>query len=377
MCHQRKMPEIVPLEWTGDSLRMLDQTMLPQEEAVVTARTHTDVVQAIGTLQIRGAPAIGVAGAYALVLAAKAVSTLDMQRMFNYLADVGKEVASARPTARNLQWAVARVLNAAYSTRSISDMRRRIEAEAIAIHHEDLAANRSIGRLGAELLSSGDVVLTHCNTGALATAGYGTALGVIRTAWEAGKKIRVLVTETRPVLQGARLTMWELVHLGIPAELIVDSAAGTYLAKGEVSYVLVGADRVSANGDTANKIGTYPLAVVARENGVPFYVVSPTSTLDMSLASGDGIQIEERDLEEVYKFGKVATTPKGIKARNPAFDVTPNRYVSGIVTEKGVVRPPFAEELRKLTEGEVAADDTALQEKEEMVANKVKGEVVG
>ena len=371
------MPEIVPLEWTGDSLRMLDQTMLPQEEAVVTARTHMDVVQAIRSLQIRGAPAIGVAGAYALVLAAKAVSTLDLQRMFNYLADVGKEVASARPTARNLQWAVARMLNVAYSTRSVSDMRRRMEAEAIAIHQEDLAANRSIGRLGAELLSSGDVVLTHCNTGALATAGYGTALGAIRAAWENGKNIKVIVTETRPVLQGARLTMWELVQMGIPAELIVDSAAGTYLARGEVSCVLVGADRVSANGDTANKIGTYPLAVVARENGVPFYVVAPTSTLDMSLASGDGIQIEERDLEEVYRFGKMATTPKGIKARNPAFDVTPHRYVSGIVTEKGVVRPPFTEELRKLTEGNVAADDTVCQETEEMAANKVTGEAVG
>ena len=370
------MPEIVPLEWTGDSLRMLDQTMLPQEEAVVTARTHMDVVQAISSLQIRGAPAIGVAGAYALVLAAKAVSTLDMQRMFNYLADVGKEVASARPTARNLQWAVARVLNAAYSTRSVSDMRRRMEAEAISIHQEDLAANRSIGQMGAELLSSGDVVLTHCNTGALATAGYGTALGVIRTAWEAGKKIKVMVTETRPVLQGARLTMWELVQLGIPAELIVDSAAGTYLAKGEVSCVLVGADRVSANGDTANKIGTYPLAVVARENSVPFYVVAPTSTLDMSLASGEGIQIEERDIEEVYKLGKATITPKGIKARNPAFDVTPNRYLSGIVTEKGIVRPPFVEELRKLTGEEVAADDSA-PEKEEMAASKVKGEAVG
>lgn len=355
---------------------MLDQTMLPQEEAVVTARTHTDVVQAISSLQIRGAPAIGVAGAYALVLAAKAVSTLDMQRMFNYLADVGKEVASARPTARNLQWAVARVLNAAYSTRSISDMRRRMEAEAIAIQQEDLAANRSIGQLGADLLSSGDIVLTHCNTGALATAGYGTALGVIRAAWDAGKKIKVMVTETRPVLQGARLTMWELVQMGIPAELIVDSAAGTYLAKGEVSCVLVGADRVSANGDTANKIGTYPLAVVARENGVPFYVVAPTSTLDMSLASGDGIQIEERNLEEVYQIGKATTTPKGIKARNPAFDVTPNRYLSGIVTEKGVVRPPFVEELRKLT-GEGAAADDSAPEKEEMATSEVKGEAVG
>ncbi len=371
------MPEIVPLEWTGDSLRMLDQTMLPQEEAVVTARTHMDVVQAISSLQIRGAPAIGVAGAYALVLAAKAVSTLDLQRMFNYLADVGKEVASARPTARNLQWAVARVLNAAYSKRSVSDMRRRMEAEAIAIHQEDLAANRSIGRMGAELLSNGDVVLTHCNTGALATAGYGTALGVIRAAWEAGKKIKVMVTETRPVLQGARLTMWELVQLGIPAELIVDSAAGTYLAKGEVSCVLVGADRVSANGDTANKIGTYPLAVVARENGVPFHVVAPTSTLDMSLESGDGIQIEERGLEEVYSFGKSATTPKGIKARNPAFDVTPHRYLSSIVTEKGVVRPPFAEELQKLTGASASADGAARSDNVDVAADKVKGEAVG
>ena len=366
-----EMPEIVPLEWTGDALRILDQTKLPQEQAVITARTYSDVAQAIQSMQVRGAPAIGVSGAYALVLAAKAVNTLDMQRMCTYLSDVAKEVAGTRPTAGNLHWAIQRMLNVAYPARSVQELRRHLEAEAMAIHREDIAANRRIGELGATLLPQKGAVLTHCNTGALATAGYGTALGVIRAAWESGKRFRVLTTETRPLLQGARLTTWELVQMGIPADLIVDSAAGSIMASGEVECVIVGADRIAANGDTANKIGTYTLAVVAHENGIPFYVAAPTSSLDLSLASGEAIPIEERAPEEVISWGNASTTPKGINVRNPVFDVTPHRYINAIVTEQGIVRPPYEEELPKLMQDRRAVASTA------MAGEASEGETVG
>ncbi len=344
------MPEIVPLEWTGDALRILDQTKLPQEQAVTVARIHGDVVRAIQNMQVRGAPAIGVAGAYAIVLAVKAVDTPDLRRLLSYLTDVGKEIAGARPTAVNLRWAVERMLKVAFPCRSVAELHQRLETEAVAIHREDVEGNRHMGALGAGLLPQEGAVLTHCNTGALATAGYGTALGVIRAAWEGGKKFRVLITETRPFLQGARLTAWELVQLGIPTDLIVDSAAGYMLARGEVGCVIVGADRIAANGDVANKIGTYTLAVLAHENDVPFYVAAPISTLDLSLPSGVDIPIEERPPEEVLQWGDRTIAPKGINVRNPAFDVTPYRYVTAIITEQGIARPPYAEELRRLAD---------------------------
>ena len=346
------MPEIVPLEWTGESLRFLDQTKLPQEQAVTVARSYSDVVDAIRGMQVRGAPAVGISSAYALVLAAKAVNTQDMRRMFTYLSDVAKEVIKARPTAANIQWAIQRMLKAANPSRSVQELRQRLETEAVAIHREDVATNRRIGELGADLIPQNSTVLTHSNTGALATAGYGTALGVIRTAWEKGNKIRVLATETRPLLQGARLTAWELVQLGIPTDLIVDSAAGTLLSQGQVGCVIVGADRVAANGDIVNKVGTYLLAVVAHENNIPFHVAAPTSTLDLSLASGDGIPLEDGDPEEVTRWGNSTTTPKGVSVRNVVFDVTPHRYISSIITERGIVTAPYDQGLAKLVETE-------------------------
>ncbi|MCH7705574.1 MAG: S-methyl-5-thioribose-1-phosphate isomerase [Chloroflexi bacterium] len=346
---------MVPLEWTGDTLRILDQTKLPQEQAVVVARTFSDVAEAIQTMQVRGAPAIGVAAAYAMVLAVKAVDTLNTERLISYLSEVEKEMANTRPTAVNLRWALNRMMSVAQQGRSPGQLREILEEEAVAIHRENVAANRRIGELGAELIPKEGAVLTHCNTGALATAGYGTAIGVIRAAWEQGSRFHVLVTETRPLLQGARLTAWELVQLGIPTDLIVDSAAGSILASGEVKCVIVGADRIAANGDVANKIGTYPLAVLAHEFDIPFYVAAPTSSVDLSLASGDQIPLEERDPEEVTLWNGRSTAPKGITVRNLAFDVTPNRYITAIITERGIARPPLDQALGNLVETQVAA----------------------
>lgn len=350
-----QMPEIVPLEWTGDTLRILDQTKLPQEQAVVVARTFSDVAEAIQTLQVRGAPAIGVAAAYAMVLAVKSVETLNTERLVSYLSEVEKEMLNTRPTAVNLRWALNRMMTVAQQGSSPGQLRQILEEEAVSIHRENVAANRRIGELGASLLPKDGAVLTHCNTGALATAGYGTAIGVIRAAWEEGNRFHVMVTETRPLLQGARLTAWELVQLGIPTDLIVDSAAGSVLASGEVKCVIVGADRIAANGDVANKIGTYPLAVLAHEFDIPFYVAAPTSSVDLSLASGDEIPLEERDPEEVTMWNGRSTAPKGITVRNFAFDVTPNRYLTAIITERGIARPPLDQALGNLVEIPVAA----------------------
>ncbi|MBI4199727.1 MAG: S-methyl-5-thioribose-1-phosphate isomerase [Chloroflexi bacterium] len=342
---------MVPLEWTGDALRVLDQTRLPWEQSFVVARSHRDVVRAIRDMRVRGAPALGVAGAYALALAGRELNASNLRELQASLSRVGEEVASARPTAVNLRWAVDRMLRTASSCTSLAELPKRLEAEAVALHQEDVAANQRLSRLGADVLPQEGTVLTHCNAGALATGGYGTALGVIRAAWEQGKRLRAMVTETRPFLQGARLTTWELLQLGIPTQLIVDSAAGSLLAQGEVRCVIVGADRIAANGDVANKIGTYSLAVLARENRVPFYVAAPTSTLDLSLPSGALIPIEERSGEEVLRWGEGRIAPAGVSVRNPAFDVTPARYVTAIITERGVAWPPFDETLRALVAG--------------------------
>jgi methylthioribose-1-phosphate isomerase len=291
---------------------------------------------------IRGAPAIGVAAAMGVALGVLHGAE------FETVCDT---LAATRPTAVNLFWALQRMkrLYASLRGRSISEIRERLVAEALAMRLEDIAINQAMGRQGAALIPDGKTVLTHCNAGALATAGYGTALGVIRAAIAAGKKIDVFADETRPFLQGARLTVWELQHDGIPTTLITDNMAGYFLKSGRIGCVLVGADRIAANGDVANKIGTYSVAVLAKENSVPFYVAAPVSTLDLTLASGDDIPIEQRSPAEVTHLFGVPVAPEGVAVENPAFDVTPHRYVSAIITERGVARPPYTESLRRLT----------------------------
>ena len=338
--------EIQPILWESGRLSLLDQTRLPREEVVVESSDYREVIASIQEMRVRGAPAIGVTGAYAMVLAAREVAEGGDGGFLSRLREAAEEIKAARPTAINLAWAVERLLGVAEGESEPSMACETLLEEAKKIQRRDVEANRQIGRHGASLLRGRRGVLTHCNTGALATAGYGTALGVIRAAWEQGERFDVFHTETRPFLQGARLTAWELVKLGIPATMVVDSAAGLILRQGAVGCVVVGADRIAANGDTANKIGTYGLAVLARENGAPFYVAAPTSTVDLGVASGDEIPIEERDAAEVSEMGGVRTAAEGIGIRNPAFDVTPNEYVDAIITEVGVIRPPYVENLR-------------------------------
>jgi methylthioribose-1-phosphate isomerase len=335
------------IEWTTDGVVMIDQTRLPREEVFVTCRTYTDVADAIRTMIIRGAPAIGVAAAMGVALGA--LQSGDLERDMPVICDA---LAQTRPTAVNLFWGIERMKQVYASVRdsSVAEIRERLIAEAKLIREEDIAINQAIGKNGAELVPDGKTVLTHCNAGALATAGYGTALGVIRAAVEAGKKIDVFADETRPFLQGARLTAWELQRDGIQTTLITDNMAGHFLKSGRIGCVVVGADRIAANGDVANKIGTYGVAVLAKENNVPFYVAAPISTLDLTLSSGDQIPIEERASNEVTHVHGIAMAPEGIAVANPAFDVTPNRYVSGIITERGVARAPYEESLRRLAQ---------------------------
>ena len=367
---RRTPTEIVPLVWAEDALRILDQTRLPHQQLFIEARDWGTVVHAIKSMQVRGAPAIGIAGAYAVALAATEIAADDLNSFLARLADIAEEIAHARPTAVNLRWAVQRMLAVANECSTIDVVRRCLVDEAVRIHREDVEANRRIGALGAELLPREGSVLTHCNAGALATGGYGTALGVIRAAWEQGLRLHVYATETRPILQGARLTAWELVQMGIPTELIVDSAAGSVMAAGSVGCVVVGADRIAANGDVANKIGTYTLSILAREHRVPFYVAAPISTLDISLASGEDIPIEERSGEEILSWAQVPTAPEGVGVHNPAFDVTPNRYVTAIITERGVARSPYGESLRRLVE---AGEQAPLAEQAREVTGGRRG----
>jgi methylthioribose-1-phosphate isomerase len=339
------MSEIEPVRWHDDHLELLDQTLLPRQIEWRVINTYQEAMDAIRRMVVRGAPAIGVAAAYALVLASRQVDESSMPAFLARLEEAGQELSAARPTAVNLGWAVHRGLGVARLCASPGDARRELLREAQTLHQEDIAANRAMGRHGADLLPSDGGVLTHCNAGALATGGYGTAIGVIRSAWEQGKRFHVFCTETRPWLQGARLTAWELVQLGIPSALVVDSAAGSLMGRGEVHAVVVGADRIVANGDVANKIGTYSLAVLAKEHGIPFYVAAPTSTVDLSIASGGDVIVEERPVEEVTSWAGVPTAAPGISVRNPAFDITPSKYVSAIITEHGVVRAPYVEGL--------------------------------
>ena len=331
--------------WTNAGVVMIDQTRLPREEVYVTCRDYREVAEAIRSMVIRGAPAIGVAAAMGVAL-----GVLRGDDEFDKICDT---LAATRPTAVNLFWAIDRMRRLFESLRGkpVEEIRARMIEEARRIRLEDIAINQAIGQNGAGLVPENKTVLTHCNAGALATAGYGTALGVIRAAVAAGKHIDVFADETRPFLQGARLTAWELMHDGIPTTIITDNMAGHFLKSGRIGCVIVGADRIAANGDVANKIGTYSVAVLARESGVPFYVAAPISTLDLSLPSGDTIPIEQRSpLEVTHVFG-VPVAPEGAAVENPAFDVTPHRYVTAIITERGVARDPYTESLAALASG--------------------------
>ena len=335
---------IETIQWTDAGVVMIDQTSLPRQERYVTCTTYRQVADAIRQMIIRGAPAIGVAAAMGIALGMREAKSA------GEFEDICETLAATRPTAVNLFWAIDRMrrVYAQMHGRPLEEVRARLIAEAQQIRLEDIAINECIGRNGAPLVPDGKTVLTHCNAGALATAGYGTALGVIRAAVASGKKVDVFADETRPFQQGARLTEWELQHDQIPATLITDNMAGHFLHSGRIGCVIVGADRIAANGDVANKIGTYSLAVLAKENNVPFYVAAPISTLDLKLASGDQIPIEQRAAHEVTHVHGVPVAPEGTQVANPAFDVTPNRYVTAIVTERGVARAPYLESLSKL-----------------------------
>jgi methylthioribose-1-phosphate isomerase len=335
------------VEWLDGRLRILDQSKLPEEQAFVTLDDYRDVVDAIREMRVRGAPAIGVTAAYGIALGASGLEAANRHDFLAQLNQVMQAFATSRPTAVNLFQAINRMKQAAQGA-DISGIKKSLINEAKRIHEGEVSATKELSRLGADLLMDDCNVLTHCNAGTLATAGYGTALGVIKAAKEQGKKVSVFATETRPLLQGARLTTWELMEEGIPVTLITDSMAGYFMKRGEIDCVVVGADRIAANGYTANKIGTYSLAVLASAHGIPFYVAAPTSTIDMGLTSGYQIPIEERSPEEVTHIRGTPIAPKGARAANPAFDVTPGAYITAIVTEKGIVRVPYTEGLRAM-----------------------------
>lgn len=343
--------------WENDAVVMIDQRLLPHEERYETCHDYRDVIAAIKNLTVRGAPAIGVAAALGIALGCLSVNSLSRKEFEHAFYRICEEFSQTRPTARNLFWAIERMKHCwIENTGSVADIKDALVAEARDIVEEDIAVNRRIGRYGRDLFNDGDRILTHCNAGALATAGYGTALGVIRAAREEGKNLHIFVDETRPVLQGARLTTWELQKENIPAMLIADNMAGFLMYSGKIDKVIVGADRIAANGDTANKIGTYSLAVLAKENGIPFYVAAPISTIDVSIKSGDKISIEERDESEVLYFCGAKIAAAGIKACNPAFDVTPHRYVTAIVTEAGIAAPPFTKSIKKAASYKLRGD---------------------
>src|SRR6202048_880815 len=341
---------IQTLEWTHQGVRFIDQTKLPTEEIYVTCKTPEQVADVIRTMVVRGAPAIGVAAAMGIALAvknSKAETAGDLKRDFDQACDL---IGKTRPTAVNLFWAIRRMQEKLerIRIRPIPQIKQTLIEEAQRMHAEDIAANQAMGRHGATLMPSEGGVLTHCNAGALATAGYGTALGVIRAAVEQGKKIHVYADETRPFLQGSRLTAWELKKDGIPTTVISDNMAGAIMSQGKIGAIVVGADRIAANGDVANKIGTYTVAVLAKEHGMPFYVAAPISTVDLDTADGSGIPIEQRDSKEVTHIGGRQMVPAGVEVENPAFDVTPSNYIAAIITERGIARAPYSESLSEL-----------------------------
>jgi methylthioribose-1-phosphate isomerase len=338
---------IRPVEWRNGAVVLLDQRLLPLQEVYRVYRDHRDVARAIKDMVVRGAPAIGVAAAMGIALGMAQTSQSDASRAFDRIC---RRFAATRPTAVNLFWAIERMRRAFARARgrSAEVVREMLRQEAIAIYHEDIASNRALGKFGAALLKPRTTVLTHCNAGALATAGYGTALGVVRAAHDAGKQINVVATETRPFLQGARLTVWELKKDHIPATLITDGMAGYFMKRGMIGAVIVGADRTAANGDVANKIGTYTIAVLAACHRIPFYVAAPTSTIDLACPNGDAIPIEERGVREITHLADRQIAPSGVKVLNPAFDVTPSKLITAIITERGVVRAPYAKSLARL-----------------------------
>jgi methylthioribose-1-phosphate isomerase len=341
---------IQTLEWTKSGVVFIDQTKLPTEEVYVTCTTHQQVADAIRNMIVRGAPAIGVAAAMGIALGVKnsrAGNIADLKKEFG---EICENIRQTRPTAVNLFWAIRRMAEKFESLRmrTIPQIRQALIEEAQRMHAEDIAANQAMGRHGATLMPSSGGVLTHCNAGALATAGYGTALGVIRAAVEQGKKIHVYADETRPFLQGSRLTAWELMKDGIPTTVISDNMAGVMMQQGKIGAIVVGADRIAANGDVANKVGTYTVAVLAKENGIPFYVAAPLSTVDLEAADGSRIPIEQRNKREVTHIGGKQMTPDGVGIENPAFDVTPAKYVTAIITERGIARAPYQDSLSEL-----------------------------
>ena len=341
---------IKTLEWTADGVRFIDQTKLPTEEVYVNCRTYQEVAAAIRDMIVRGAPAIGVAAAMGVALGIQQSSARDKQSLRREFDQISTVISETRPTAVNLFWAIRRMREKLDSLagRPLLEIKTALVHEAQQMYLEDIAANEAMGRHGATLMPNSGGVLTHCNAGALATCGYGTALGVIRAAIEAGKKIHVFADETRPFLQGARLTAWELTKDGIQTTVIADNMAGAMMRQGKIKAAVVGADRIAANGDVANKIGTYTVAVLAKEHGIPFYVAAPWSTVDMNTPSGDQIPIEQRSPKEVTHHGGKQMAPDGVLVENPAFDVTPNQYVTAIVTERGIARAPYAETLKEL-----------------------------
>ena len=335
------------VEWNDGKVRMIDQTLLPGEEKFIDLVTIDEVALAIKTMKVRGAPAIGVTAALGIALAATQSASDSTPKLLKTIKETAKTLGATRPTAVNLFWGLDRMLKKAETNadKSATDLKDILVAEALTIQEEDVKRNKQLGQFGASLIDDGDTVLTHCNAGSLACAGFGTAIGVIASAWNQGKKIHVFVDETRPLLQGARLTAWELKKAGIPMTLITDNMAGHFMQRGQINKVVVGADRIAANGDTANKIGTYSVAVLAQAHNIPFYVAAPSSTVDPSIPDGDHIVIEERAKEEVTDIGDVKLAPLGVGVANPAFDVTPARLVKAIITERGIVYPPYDQGL--------------------------------
>jgi methylthioribose-1-phosphate isomerase len=339
-----------PIEFSDGVLKLIDQTKLPTEQVIVECKTYKDAADAITDMIVRGAPAIGVTAAYGIALGARDVDTSSNETFFNELDKICDVMKNTRPTAVNLFWAIERVLSKARENENdtVENIKKIILDEARRMESEDIDTNKAIGMFGSELIKDGYTVLTHCNAGALATCEYGTALSVIRMAHSSGKNVKVIADETRPYLQGARLTAWELQQDNIPVNLICDNMAGHFMKLGKIDCVIVGADRIALNGDTANKIGTYTVAVLAKENNIPFYVAAPVSTIDFSIECGDEIPIEERKAEEVTHIKGVRIAPEGVCVMNPAFDVTPSKYIKAIITEKGIVYPPYKENIAKL-----------------------------
>jgi methylthioribose-1-phosphate isomerase len=343
---------IQTLKWTDSGVRFIDQTKLPTEETYVTCKTHEQVADVIRNMVVRGAPAIGVAAAMGIALGVKNSKAATVAQLKSELDEICDLISKTRPTAVNLFWAIRRMRDKFESLRirPLPQIKQALIEEAQRMHAEDIAANRTLGRHGAALMPASGGVLTHCNAGALATCGYGTALGVIRAAVEQGKKIHVYADETRPFLQGSRLTAWELMKDGIPTTVISDNMAGAMMGQGKIGAIVVGADRIAANGDVANKIGTYTVAILAKEHDIPFYVAAPFSTIDLATPEGGKIPIEQRDSKEVTHIAGQQMAPDGVEVENPAFDVTPAKYIAAIITERGIARAPYPESLQRLAE---------------------------